>query len=323
MAKAIQVSETGDISVLKYTTVPMPTIKPTQLLVKNHYAGINFIDTYHRTGLYKLPLPFIPGREASGVVEQVGEQVTGFKVGDRVAYTGSGTYAEYTAAERSNIIKIPDNVSFELGAAVLLQGLTAVALTRMMHPVQPGQTVLIHAAAGGTGQVLVQLCKLYGATVIGTVSTKAKKELALKAGAHHVIIYTETEIAPKVLELTNGQGVDAVFDGVGKTTFDTSLACLKTLGSLVSFGNASGKVDPIDIMKLVPKCVRLSRPSLFNLIKTQEDFTKYATELFDLISKGKLDISVSKVYDIEEIGQAHTDLETQKTTGKIVIKCFK
>ncbi|KAJ3326153.1 NADPH:quinone reductase [Boothiomyces sp. JEL0866] len=288
MAKAIQVSETGDISVLKYTTVPIPSIKPTQLLVKNHYAGINFIDTYHRTGLYKLPLPFIPGREASGVVEQVGDQVTGFKVGDRVAYTGSGTYSEYTAAEKSSTIKIPDNVSFQLGAAVLLQGLTAVSLTRMVHPVQSGQTVLIHAAAGGTGQVLVQLCRLYGATVIGTVSTQAKKELALKAGAHHVIIYTETDITQKVLEITNGSGVDAVFDGVGKTTFDTSLACLKTLGSLVSFGNASD-----------------------------------ATELFELISQGKLDISVSKEYDIENIGQAHTDLETQKTTGKIIIKCFK
>ncbi|KAJ3272280.1 NADPH:quinone reductase [Terramyces sp. JEL0728] len=323
MARAIRVGEHGGPSALEYTDIAYPSIRPTQIVVKNQYAGVNFIDTYHRSGLYKVELPFIPGREASGIVDQVGDQVSEFKVGDRVAYTGSSTYAENTVAETKNTIKIPDNVSFQLGAAVLLQGLTAIALTRLVHSVQPGQTVLIHAAAGGTGQILVQLCRLYGATVIGTTSTPAKEELALKAGAHHVINYTKFDIAEEVMKITNGQGVDAVFDGVGKTTFDTSLACLKTLGSMVSFGNASGKVDPVDIMKLVPKCVRLSRPSLFNLIKTEQDFKNYASELFELISQGKLDITVSKVYDLQDAGQAHTDLEAKNTTGKIILKCFQ
>jgi NADPH2:quinone reductase len=321
MMRAIQVSTPGDISCLKLANIPKPTIEQTQLLVSNKFSGINFIDTYHRTGLYVLPTPFTPGREASGIVTEVGSQVIGFALGDRVCYTGTATYAEYSAVNPDFCVKLPEQVSFELGAALLLQGLTAMALSTMMHKVKKDEVVLIHAAAGGTGGLLVQLCKIKGAIVIGTTSTPEKKELAIKSGCDHVILYKSEDILEHVMRITNNVGVDVVFDGIGKTTFDVSVKSLKTLGSMVSFGNASGKVDPIDIMKLVPKCIRLSRPSLFNLVKTREQFLPMATELLNLVGQGSLKLSVSKVYGLEEVGTAHNDLETQKTTGKIVLKC--
>lgn len=319
--RAIQVSTPGDISVLKMSNIPKPSISPTQLLVKNKFSGINFIDTYHRTGLYVLPLPFTPGREASGIVTEVGSQVKGFALGDRVCYTGAATYAEYSTVNPDFCVKLPEKVSFELGAALLLQGLTAMTLSTMMHQVKKDEVVLIHAAAGGTGSLLVQLCKMKGAIVIGTTSTPEKKVLAINSGCDHVILYKSEDILERVMEITYNVGVDVVFDGVGKTTFDVSLKSLKTLGSMVSFGNASGKVDPIDIMKLVPKCIRLSRPSLFNLIRTGEQFLPMANELLNLVEQGSLKLSVSRVYTLEEVGLAHNDLETQKTSGKIVLNC--
>ncbi|KAI8894331.1 hypothetical protein BC833DRAFT_605281 [Globomyces pollinis-pini] len=348
LMKAIQVASLGDSSVLTcLSSIARPTIKSNEILVKNAFSGVNFIDTYHRTGLYKLPLPFIPGREGSGTIVEVGDEVKDFTVGNRVAYTASASYAEFTVVNPGTYrhslitlfiflflilvglsndllldfaITLPDSVSFEQGSGLLLQGLTGMALTKMVHVVKPGETVLIHAAAGGTGLVLVQLCKHFGATVIGTTSTPEKKALALKAGADHVILYKEEDIVERVKALTNNQGVNAVFDGVGKTTFDVSLACLSKLGSMVSFGNASGKVDPIDIMKLVPKCIRLTRPSLFQLVQTRADFLSMANELMSLMAENKLTIHISNIIDIENAYKAHDVLESGTTTGKILLK---
>ncbi|KAJ2999635.1 hypothetical protein HDV02_002404 [Globomyces sp. JEL0801] len=356
LMKAIQVASLGDSSVLTcLSSIARPTIKSNEILVKNAFSGVNFIDTYHRTGLYKLPLPFIPGREGSGTIVEVGDEVKDFTVGNRVAYTASASYAEFTVVNPGTYrhslitlfiflflilvglsndlldfaITLPDSVSFEQGSGLLLQGLTGMALTKMVHVVKPGETVLIHAAAGGTGLVLVQLCKHFGATVIGTTSTPEKKALALKAGADHVILYKEEDIVERVKALTNNQGVNAVFDGVGKTTFDVSLACLSKLGSMVSFGNASGKVDPIDIMKLVPNCIRLTRPSLFQLVQTRADFLSsilfpiliiVANELMSLMAENKLTIHISNIIDIENSYKAHDVLESGTTTGKILLK---
>ncbi|KAJ3300499.1 NADPH:quinone reductase [Borealophlyctis nickersoniae] len=307
--KAIQISQTGGVDVLNCVDVPKPAVAPGKVLVRNHFVGVNFIDTYHRTGLYKVELPFILGREASGVIEAVGEGVTGFKEGDRVTYLAGHTYAEYTVADPVTMISLPATISLEEGAAVLLQGATAMSLLRLVYEVKPGDYVLIHAAAGGTGQLLAQLAKHYGAYVIGTTSSAEKAETAKKAGADHVILYTSQDVVEEVKRITNGQGVHVVYDGVGKSTFDASLACLRKLGSMVSFGNASGKVDPVEIMKLVPRAVKLMRPSLFEVMKTREEFEALVTPLLKLHQEKKLSIPIHKIYPLGKAGEAHSDLE--------------
>lgn len=270
--RAIVIPECGGPEVLKISEIAIPEITPIQILVRNHVAGVNYIDCYHRSGLYAVPLPYTPGREAAGIIEKVGSQVSGWKVGDRVCYCGAGTYAEYTAVDPKFCIALPASITSQQGACLLLQGLTSIVLSSHCHKVTQGETVLIHASAGGMGLLLVQLCKLAGATVIGTASTADKASVATQAGADHVILYTSDPVAETVLKLTNNAGVDCVFDGVGKSTFDESLKCLKRLGSMVSFGNASGAVDPVPLTKLVPRCIRLMRPSLFEFLKTREDF---------------------------------------------------
>ncbi|KAI9336390.1 hypothetical protein BDR26DRAFT_912041 [Obelidium mucronatum] len=312
---------TGPSSVLEFVTnAAKPTPAAGQLLVRNQFIGINFIDTYHRTGLYKVPLPYIPGREASGVVEAVGEGVSSFQVGDRVAYMNANTCAEYALASQEQTIKVPTNVSMEQAAALLLQGATAMSLTRLAYEVKKGDHVLIHAAAGGTGQMLVQICKHYGAVVIGTTSSPEKAETARKAGADHVILYTQQNVKDEVLKITSGKGVQVVYDGVGKSTFDISLGSLARLGTLASFGNASGKVDDVDIMKLVPNAVRLMRPSLFSFIKDKADFDFLVNPLLELFGAGKITIHIHKIYDLSDIKSAHDDLESGKTQGKLLLR---
>ncbi|KAJ3393343.1 hypothetical protein HDU84_002138 [Entophlyctis sp. JEL0112] len=301
---------TGPSSVLEYVTnAAKPSPTAGQLLVRNHFVGINFIDTYHRTGLYKVPLPFTPGREAAGVVEAIGAGVHGFAVGDRVAYMGPNTCAEYALASQDQIIRLPDDVPLDIAAALLLQGCTAMSLVKLAYEVKKGDYVLIHAAAGGTGQMLVQICKEYGAIVIGTTSSAAKAETVQRAGADHVILYTQQNVKEEVMKITNGRGVNVVYDGIGKSTFDVSLSCLGLLGTLASFGNASGKVDDVDIMKLVPNAVRLMRPSLFAFIKNREDFDFLAKPLMQLYAEGKIAIQIHEIYDLEDIKRAHDDLE--------------
>ncbi|KAI8916275.1 hypothetical protein EDD86DRAFT_198178, partial [Gorgonomyces haynaldii] len=318
--RAIQMAKTGGIEVLALAQVSAPTIQSNQVLVENHYAGVNFIDTYHRTGLYKVPLPFVPGREGSGIVKQVGNQVTRFKPGDRVCYGAGATYCELTAVNEEAVLKLPDHVSLEEGAAISLQGLTAISLAMYSHQVKKGETVLVHAAAGGTGLLLVQLCKHLGAKVIGTTSTQQKAQKAYEAGADEIIIYTEKDIKTEVMRITGGKGVQCVFDGVGKTTFDTSLQCLSRMGSMLSFGNASGKVDDIDIMKLVPNAIRLMRPSLFQFLNSREDYDRMMPQLQELLDKKVFKFHIHKAYALEDAGQAHADLESKGTLGKLVIK---
>ncbi|KAF9903300.1 NADPH:quinone reductase [Linnemannia zychae] len=320
---AVQIPKHGDSSVLAYVPIHKPTPKPDQVLVKVAYAGVNFIDTYQRSGLYPQTLPFIVGREGSGEIVEVGPLVKGdFKVGDRVAFMGPGSYAEYTAVSTLSLAKLPDAVSLEQGAALLLQGLTAWSLVRQAYKVEKGDWVLIHAAAGGVGLLLCQMCKLLGANVIGTTSSEAKAQLAKANGADYVIDYSNgyDELVTKVNELTGNKGVHVVLDGVGASTFDVSLKVVRRLGTVISFGNASGAVPPVNIMRLAEKNIRLMRTTLFQYITTREEFDALSSELLGLVAEGKLQFAIHKVYPIEDVKQAHDDLEGRKTTGKLVLK---
>ncbi|KAI8874198.1 NAD(P)-binding protein [Ramicandelaber brevisporus] len=330
--RAILLHETGGPEVLKVEIVPTPRVEDLPeggIIIKNHKIGLNMIDTYHRQGLpgYPQPKGAIIGRESAGVVAASNNPA--FKVGDRVVQYSTGAYAEYIQVNNPKWVwKLSDGISDTLAAGTLLQGLTALGQLRNTHETKPGQTVLVTAAAGGTGQALVQIAKLLGATVIGTVSNEEKAAIARSVGADHVIITPRgpptgnpaDHVIPKtVREITNGRGVDAVFDGVGKDTFDVALASLAIRGSFVSFGNASGIVPPLAIGRLAAGNWRLSRPTLNNNIATREEFEELAKELYGWIESGKLKVSIYKEYSFDEIPQAHTDLQGGITTGKLII----
>ncbi|KAL7629280.1 NADPH:quinone reductase [Parahypoxylon ruwenzoriense] len=320
--KGVIINKTGGPEVLEYRTdLPVPALVDGQVLVKNDYIGINYIDTYFRTGLYKAAqFPYILGREAEGtIVKTGGGELYGLKEGDKVVWMGEGAYAEYTGVPAEKVYKVPDGVAPGIAAAALLQGLTALTLVREAYHVEKGDWVLVHAAAGGTGLLLVQLLKAIGANTIGTASTPEKVELAKKAGATHVINYSVEDVKAKVLELTGGKGVIAVFDGVGKSTFDLSLDCLARKGTLASFGNASGAVPPFSIPRLSAKNARLMRPTVMNYIVTRDEFEGYSKELFDFVAKGQLDFRIHETYPLSEVARAHRDLEGRKTTGKLLL----
>ena len=318
--KAIRIHETGGPEVIRYEDVPVPEVSDTDVLLKNSYGGVNFIEAYFRKGLYKAPLPMTLGREAAGQVAQVGAKVKNFKVGDRVAYSQAGAFAQYTVvAENGNIVKIPANLSEEKAAASLIQGLTAYTMLKESYEVKKGDTILVHAAAGGTGAMIVQFGKLFGATVIGTTSSPEKAKIAKEAGADVVINYRTEDVIARVLEITNGKGVEAVFDSVGADTWDISTAVLAKSGTLVSFGNASGPVPLISLLSL-PKNIKITRPTLFNVITDAKDRDFYTAGLFDLLAKGTIKINISKVYPLSDFATATTDLEGGKTTGKLLLK---
>ncbi|KAF9317053.1 NADPH:quinone reductase [Podila horticola] len=320
---AVQIAAHGDSSVLAYVPVAKPTAKPDQVLIKVHYAGVNFIDTYQRSGLYPQAMPFVLGREGSGEIVEVGSQAgSGFKVGDRVAFIGPGSYAEYAAVSTLTVAKLPDSITYEKGAALLIQGLTAWSLVRQAYKIEKGDWVLIHAAAGGMGLLLCQISKLLGAHVIGTTSTEAKAELARKNGADHVVNYANgyDPVVEKINELTGGKGVHVVYDGVGAATFDTSLKVVRRLGTVISFGNSSGSVPPVNIMRLAEKNIRLMRTTLFQYLTTREEFETLSSELLQLVAENKLEFAIHKVYPIQDVKQAHDDLESRKTTGKLLLK---
>ncbi|CAK3924021.1 quinone oxidoreductase [Lecanosticta acicola] len=320
--KGVIIEKTGGTEVLQHKTdLPIPQPKEGQILVKNDYIGINFIDTYFRTGLYPAPsFPYILGREAEGTVVKTGSGETyGLKEGDKVVWMAEGAYAEYTAAPAAKAVKVPSEMDPRIGAAALLQGLTALTLVREAHPVKKGDWVLVHAAAGGTGQWLCKLLKAIGANTIGTASTPEKIEIAKKAGATHLINYSKEDVKSKVMELTSNNGVIAVFDGVGASTFDLSLDCLARKGTMASFGNASGAVPPVTISRLSAKNVRLMRPTLFNYIVTREEYEHYVNELFNVILKDKLEVPVHEIYPLSEVARSHNDLEGRKTTGKLLL----
>jgi len=321
--KGVVIEKTGGVEVLEYrTNVPVPgDLKEGEVLIKNAFIGINYIDTYFRSGLYPSAKPEILGREAEGEVVAVGGgQTYGIKVGDRVVFLGTGSYAEYTKVQSLQVHVVPAELKPGDGAAALLQGLTALTLIRESHVVQPGEWALVHAAAGGVGLWLVQLLKSTGAKVIGTASNAEKIALAKENGADYMIDYSKEDLISRVKEITSSEGVAVVFDGVGKSTFDSDFEVVARKGTIASFGNASGAVPPLTIQRLSGKNVKLLRPTLFNYITTREEFEKYTKELFDFIIKDKLNVRVHEVYPLQEVQRAQLDLEGRKTTGKLLLK---
>ncbi|KAG6000697.1 hypothetical protein E4U21_005111 [Claviceps maximensis] len=316
--KAIQIAATGGPDVLQLKDVPVPEPSASQVLVKNEFAGVNFIDTYFRTGLYPAQLPMTLGREAAGTV--VASQSSRVPVGARVVYMSTGTYAQYSAVDASSIIQIPEDVSTQKAVAVYLQGLTAWTLIREAANVQPGQWTLVHAAAGGVGILLVQMLRSIGAKVIGTASTAEKCQLAASNGAEWTINSADDVVA-RVKDITGGHGVDAIFDGVGKATFDADLEMIALKGHLVSFGNASGAVPPVNILKLGAKNVKLVRPVLYGYVTERKDLEEYSSQLFKLVANGKLNVVVHDVYPLSAAARAHVDIESRRTTGKLLISC--
>ena len=318
--RAVRIAKTGGREVMQVQSIPVPQPTGRQTLVRNTFAGVNYIDTYVRSGLYPAPLPLTLGKEGSGVVAAVGGENTRFKTGDRVVYSeASGSYAEYNIIDGGSIVKVPDSISDELAASSFIQGLTAITLTEATYVVKRDDWILVHAAAGGMGSWLVQILKSKGAHVIATASTEAKLEIARSLGAEHCILSTDPDVAARVHEIVP-DGVHCVYDGVGKDTFDVSLACLRRLGFMASFGNASGAVEPLSILKLAPKCITLARPQLFGYLATPPELEKWSSRLWEVLGKGDLKVDVYKRYELEDVVQAHEDLEGRKTTGKLLLK---
>lgn len=319
--KAIVVSQHGGPEVLAYSDAPEPIIKPTDLLVRVAAAGINYIDTYQRSGAYAMALPFTPGLEGAGTVIEVGSEVTDFAVGDAVAWTSNlGSYAELVALDASKAVRVPAGIELTQAAQAMLQGITAHYLITSVFEVKPGTTALVHAAAGGVGLLLCQMITARGGTVIGTVSTEAKAAAASAAGAAHVIRYDQEDFMPRVRELTGGIGVDVVYDGVGASTFDGSLRSLKPRGMMALFGQASGAVGPFDPQILNSLgSLFFTRPTITNFIQTREELQWRASEVFDAMLSGDLTMTLGGSYPLAEAAQAHQDLEARKSSGKLIL----
>lgn len=321
MPHAIRIDETGGPEVLKWEEVDVGEPGPGRVRLRQEAAGLNYIDVYHRIGLYPQPLPFIPGVEGAGVIEAVGQGVTNMQVGDRVAYAGPiGGYAEERLIDADRLVKLPDSISGEQAAAMMLQGMTAHMLLRSVHRVEPGETILIHAAAGGVGLIVCQWAKALGASVIGTVGSDEKAELARAHGCDHPIVYTRQDFAAEVDRITKGKKLPVVYDSVGKDTFLKSLDCLRSRGLMVSFGNASGPVDPFPPAILAQKgSLFLTRPTLFNYTADRAELEMAAHELFDVVESGKVKIEIKQRYALKDAAQAHRDLEARKTSGSTIL----
>jgi NADPH:quinone reductase len=320
--KAVVADPTGGPENLKLIDLPTPHPGDGEVLVKIEAVGVNFIDVYFRTGLYKTnESPVKLGSEAAGTVAAAGKGVQ-LKIGTRVAYAmARGSYAEYAIVPRSVLVELPDKVSFESAAAVMLQGMTAHYLTRSTFPLKSGDTCLVHAAAGGAGLLIVQMAKIAGATVIGTVSTEAKAQLARDCGADHIIVYTQTDFLPEVKRITQDQGVNVVYDSVGSTTFHKSLDCLRPRGMMVSFGQSSGPVGQIDPLALSQKgSLFLTRPSLANYISDPNELKWRSSDIFNWIAAGRLKLQIHKTYPLADAAAAHRDLEARKTAGKLLLR---
>jgi len=321
MVHAIRVHKTGGPDVLSWEQVDPGEPGAGQVRLRQAAAGLNFIDVYHRSGLYPQPLPFTPGVEGAGTVEAVGEGVDWLKPGDRVAYAGPiGGYAEERLIEADKLVKLPDDVSFDQAAAMMLQGMTARMLLRAVFPVEAGDTILVHAAAGGVGLIMCQWAKAIGATVIGTVGSEEKAELAHSHGCDHPIVYSRQDFVAEVGRLTGGEKLPVVYDSVGKATFMKSLDCLKPRGLMVSFGNASGPVEPFPPALLAQKgSLFLTRPTLFHYIATRRELDQSAGELFDMVGSGKVRIEVKQRFALKDAAKAHAALEGRETTGSTIL----
>ncbi len=318
--KAIRIHEVGGPDVLRYEDVPLPTPGPGQAVVKIEAIGLNFIDCYFRSGLYKNQLPLTIGMEAAGTVTATASDVTEIRTGDRVAYAPHiGAYAEYAAVPAQRLVKVPDAIDARSAAAAMLQGMTAHYLAMTTYPLKKGDTVLVHAAAGGVGLLLIQIAKMLGARVFGTVSTEEKAKLAREAGADEVILYNQQDFEAEVMRLTSGKGVNVVYDSVAKTTFDKSLNCASVRGFLVVFGQSSGPVPPFDISRLAKNALFLTRPGLGQYTSTRAETLARAHDLFGWISSGKLKLHISKTLPLKEAAEAHRLLEARKTTGKVLL----
>ena len=319
--KALQVQKTGGPEALTLVDIPAPKPKPNEALVQLKAIGVNFIDVYFREGRYPAQTPFVPGQEGAGVVTEVGSDVKDLKAGDRVAYAGTMTsYAEHTVVASDRLVKIPDKVTFEEAAAAMLQGMTAHYLVHSSYPLKKGETALIHATAGGVGQLLVQMCKKIGARVIGTAGTDEKGKLAKQAGVDEIIIYTRQDFEPETKRLTDNKGVHVVYDGVGKDTFDRGLNCLRPRGYMVLFGGSSGAVPPFDLIKLSQKgSLFITRPTLKDYIATRDELLWRANDVLNAIAAGDLKIHIGHTYKLADAPQAHRDLEGRKTTGKLLL----
>ena len=322
MAKAIRFDEAGGPEVMQYVDVDVPSPSAGQVQVRHTAVGLNYIDTYHRTGLYPLPLPSGIGLEAAGVVEEIGEGVENLQVGDRIAYGAGplGAYSERNNVPANRVGKLPDNVSDEVAAAIMLKGMTARYLLRATYEVKPGDTILFHAAAGGVGLIACQWASALGATVIGTVGSAQKGELAKANGCDHIINYSEENVAERVREITDGKGVPVVYDGVGQSTVMSSLDSLSPRGLLVSFGNASGPVKDFDLGLLSAKgSLYITRPTLMTYVASDQDLADTMADLFEMVGSGKIDITINQRYPLSEAVQAHRDLEGRKTTGSTIL----
>jgi NADPH:quinone reductase len=319
---AIRIHEHGGSDMMKWESVEVGTPGPGEVRIMHTAIGLNYIDTYHRTGLYKIPLPTVLGREGAGVIEAVGTGVNEFKIGDRVAYASSpiGSYAEVRLMPAERVVKVPDNVTDQQAASMMLKGMTAQYLLRRTFKVNKGDTILFHAAAGGVGLIVSQWARHLGATVIGTVGSEEKAVLARASGCHHVINYSKEDFVARVAEITGGKKCDVVYDGVGKDTFLKSLDCVRPLGTVALFGNASGKVEPLDLGVLAAKgSLFVTRPTLDTYVAKREELVATANELFDVVGRGIVKIEINQTYALKDAAQAHRDLEARKTTGSTVL----
>jgi len=319
--KAVRVHITGGPEVLQFEEMALPEPKAGEVRVKIHAAGVNYIDTYQRSGLYQVPRPFTLGQEAAGVVDALGADVTEVQIGERVAYASAlGAYAEYALVPAWRLVHVPEEITAPQAAAVMLQGMTAHYLACDTFPLKPGDTALVHAAAGGVGLLLTQIAKLRGARVIGTVSTEDKALLAKQNGADEVILYTETDFESVVKQLTDGKGVDVVYDSVGKTTFDKSLNCLRPRGVMVLFGASSGPVPPFDPQVLNAKgSLFLTRPMLAHYTANRAELLQRANDLFDWMRAGKLHVRIDRTFPLHAAADAHRALQSRATKGKILL----
>lgn len=322
MMKAIIISKVGGPEVLELKDIKLEDPKSNEVLIKNKAIGLNYIDTYHRSGLYPVELPSRVGLEGAGIIEKIGPNVKNFKVGDKVAYASMpiGSYSTHRIFPTKKLVKVPEGIELENVVTLMTKGITTFYLLHKTYPVKSGETILFHAAAGGVGQILCQWAKSLGCTVIGTVGSDEKIEIAKANGCDHVINYSKENFAEKVKEITNGDGVPVVYDGVGKKTFDGSIECLKIRGTMVSFGNASGPLDPCNVTKsLAPKGLYLTRPSIAHYTTTREDLDEAANKVFEMFKSNKFNLKIFKRYALSEVVKAHQDLETRKITGPAVI----
>ena len=320
--KAVKIKKNGGPEVLDLEEINLRKPIKDEVLIEHAAIGLNYIDTYHRSGLYPLMMPSGLGMEASGIIKEVGPDVSNFSVGDKVAYSAVplGSYSSHRIYKTKNLVKVPQEIDLNIAAAVMTKGLTTYYLLYKTYPVSGDETILFHAAAGGVGQIFCQWAKSLGCKVIGTVGSEEKVEIAKKNGCDEIINYNKEDFAKKVIEITEGKGVPVVYDGVGKSTFEKSLECLRTRGMMVSFGNASGALDPIDVPKMLqPKGLFFVRPAMGQYLGTNEELNEAAKVLFEKISSGKVKIEIFKEYKLDNIKQAHTDLENRKILGPTII----